>query len=314
MNVSRHRCHGFCALLAALLAAPLASQAAPMDDVLKQVDINRVQQHVQMLAGKIGVRCSNTPKDTTAAVYMADQFIKCGYPVSLTWVKLPDRRNINVYAELPGTNPKVVLMGGHLDTKALSPGANDDASGVAMTLELARAFKVSKAKPPYTLGFAGFTAEEIYVGMGSNDHHFGSRAMAANAAFRSRLYSMTSLDMVGVGTDINFKTNASNSWRTYLNDSARKMRLPAHVYSGVTGSDHEPFEALGTPACQIDWTPDDQYHTKNDTPSRMQAKPLRLTAELMIRAVFGLNPSGIVKPVQPPTPAKTLNPNRPPDD
>jgi hypothetical protein len=71
-----------------------------------------------------------------------------------------------VFAELPGTRPNRILIGGHLDslnlqvdpTEGPAPGANDDASGVAVTAELARI--LAGSTPKNTLNFIAFTGEE----------------------------------------------------------------------------------------------------------------------------------------------------------
>ncbi|MBC7804929.1 MAG: M20/M25/M40 family metallo-hydrolase [Akkermansiaceae bacterium] len=76
----------------------------------------------------------------------------------------------NVLATLPGTaSPeRVIVISGHydsrvtdvLDAKSVAPGANDDASGVAVVLEVARAMALSKVRFPATVIFAAVTGEE----------------------------------------------------------------------------------------------------------------------------------------------------------
>jgi Zn-dependent M28 family amino/carboxypeptidase len=76
----------------------------------------------------------------------------------------------NVVATLPGTaSPeRVIVISGHydsrvtdvMDAKSPAPGANDDASGVAVVLEVARAMALSKTRFPATVIFAAVTGEE----------------------------------------------------------------------------------------------------------------------------------------------------------
>jgi hypothetical protein len=81
-----------------------------------------------------------------------------------------DAKVANVVAMLHGTNnkqdPRMILVSGHLDSRnkdvmdatGASPGANDDASGVALVIELARI--LSQTEFPATLVFVAFTGEE----------------------------------------------------------------------------------------------------------------------------------------------------------
>jgi len=80
-----------------------------------------------------------------------------------------DAQVANVVAKLPGTNPndpRIIIVSGHLDSRnkdvmdatGSSPGANDDGSGVALVLELARI--LSQTELPATLVFVVFTGEE----------------------------------------------------------------------------------------------------------------------------------------------------------
>jgi len=75
----------------------------------------------------------------------------------------------NVIARLPGTNPndpRIIVVSGHLDSRnkdvmdaaGAAPGANDDASGVALVIELARI--LASTEFPATLLFVAFTGEE----------------------------------------------------------------------------------------------------------------------------------------------------------
>lgn len=80
-----------------------------------------------------------------------------------------DAQVANVVAKLPGTNPndpRIIIVSGHLDSRnkdvmdatGSSPGANDDGSGVALVLELARI--LSQTELPASLVFVAFTGEE----------------------------------------------------------------------------------------------------------------------------------------------------------
>ena len=69
------------------------------------------------------------------------------------------RPQVNVIAELPGSNDdNVVMAGAHLDSVPAGPGINDNGSGSAVLLEVAQ--QIAKLKPENTLRFAWWGAEE----------------------------------------------------------------------------------------------------------------------------------------------------------
>ena len=104
----------------------------------------------------------------------------------------------------PGTDlsKPYLLVGAHLDTVPQAPGAEDNASGIAVLLELARVYGPAggtRTRLPVVL--VAFGAEEPR-GDGDARHHYGSRAYVAAMprAQRTALRGMLSLDRVGVGT------------------------------------------------------------------------------------------------------------------
>ena len=68
--------------------------------------------------------------------------------------------SINVYGDIPGTGDGIVHVGAHLDTVILGTGADDDASGVAAALEIARLLSQRDEQPLSTVRFVLYGAEE----------------------------------------------------------------------------------------------------------------------------------------------------------
>jgi hypothetical protein len=66
----------------------------------------------------------------------------------------------NVWADLPGSGPGVLVVGGHLDSVAAGPGIQDNGSGAALVLELASAAQRMAWQPAVTVRFALWGAEE----------------------------------------------------------------------------------------------------------------------------------------------------------
>ncbi|MHB0937024.1 MAG: M28 family metallopeptidase [Armatimonadota bacterium] len=251
-----------------------------------RIETARMQAHIAKLAGEIGARRQGTKAELAAATYVQQQLTSYGYTVRTVPVPLPNGlQSTNVIAKLPGATEQVLLIGAHLDSVASSPGANDNASGVAVMLETARVLRASR--PRHTLLFVGFGAEE-HQRRGDRYHHFGSRALAKDAGLRKRQAGMVSLDMVGYGTKlyIDHQGWASSQRRDEIGGIARNMGLPTRVGRSKPQSDHEAFERQGIPAAYLHWERDPAYHRRTDTPAHIQPERLRQTAELMVRFVL----------------------------
>ena len=117
--------------------------------------------------------------------YIINELKKQGWESSLEQFS----RGINVFAEKPGTNPEAgaILLGAHYDTVLNSPGADDNATGVAVLLEIARLF--NSGETPRTLQLAFFDKEEAGL--------LGSRAFVNNTARLQNLRGVIVMDMVG---------------------------------------------------------------------------------------------------------------------
>ncbi|MCU0240897.1 MAG: M28 family metallopeptidase, partial [Vicinamibacteria bacterium] len=102
---------------------------------------------------------------------------------------------INVIAWLHASNPETVVIGAHHDTVPGSPGANDDASGVAVLIELARVM-AHEPQRPRTLAFVSFDGEESWAQMPQTT--VGSRAYLHHLdAGRRRIVAAIAIEMCG---------------------------------------------------------------------------------------------------------------------
>jgi len=95
-----------------------------------------------------------------AAQYIENSFQQMGYAVKSQEYTAHTQRVRNLIAVVPGSErpDEVIVVGAHYDTVDASPGADDNASGVAALLELARLLKDSH--PPRTIKFIAFVNEE----------------------------------------------------------------------------------------------------------------------------------------------------------
>ena len=232
---------------------------------------------VRKLAGEIGPREATSPAYRQAATWVEQQFAALGYdvqrqvlhvPSGVSWgVPVRAGRTWNVVAQPRGIKPgePYLLVGAHLDTVPQAPGAEDNASGIGVVLEVARLAAAAPTRQPVV--FVAFAGEEPRGG-GDNRHHYGSRAMVArmSAAERNALRGMVALDRVGVGQPVPVCDGGLGS-----SSVVRSVRRAAHATGVRTSdcgvnrlSDHWSFELAGLPAARIGGTPYAQYHSARD--------------------------------------------------
>lgn len=194
------------------------------------------------------------------------------FKVSVTGEQAGTARN--VLGMMRGSDPRlgteVVLFGAHHDhlgynaNEHLYAGANDNASGTAVVLELARALSETDWQPKRTVYFVTFGAEEMGL--------VGSRHMAEHLPFDStKIVMMVNLDMAGHG-DGGFGLAGGRrvgapyfAWRAVL-DSTRAAQLEEYRLGGGY-SDYAPFAERGIPALSS-WSRGDhhRYHDFEDLP------------------------------------------------
>ncbi len=267
---------------------------------------------MRVLATDIGGRSTRVPSGLArAAEYVEGQLRGAGYDVQRESFEANGVRCENLVAERRGTTRprELVVVGAHYDSFRDRPAANDNASGTAALLELARLYAAHPG--PRTVRFVAFTNEE--------PPHFQRDSMGslvhARRARRRRddIVAMMSLETIGYFDDtagsqhypfplslfypdrgdfIAFVTRVED--RALVHRAIRIFRehatLPsegAALSSSTTGvdfSDHWSFWQAGYPALMITDSAlfrDASYHTPRDTPEH-------LDYERMARVVRGL--------------------------
>ena len=233
---------------------------------------------VRLLASQIGPRLTTGPAFRKAGRVVARRFSDLGYdvrrqsfpvPAGDSWgVRVVAGRSFNVVATPPRFDEAEPhrILGAHLDTVAVAPGAEDNASGVAVTLEVARL--AAAEHPSLPTVFVAFGGEEPR-GAGDDMHHFGSRhyVRTMSTAQRDALAAMVSLDRVGVGSSVPVCTGSLSppKVQNQIIALARAERIAAHRCE-LTTSDHWSFEKAGFTVARLGSTPYPQYHSAADLP------------------------------------------------
>ncbi|MEH1840737.1 MAG: M28 family peptidase [Nostoc sp.] len=146
-----------------------------------QVSTNKLLTHIQ----KLNFQRYTTTERSLTRTYITTELTKLGWKFKLEKFS----EGVNIFAERVGTNKaaKAILVGAHYDTVALSPGADDNASGVAVVLEVARL--LGSRSTPRTLQLAFFDKEEAGL--------LGSQAFVSKTARLQNLSGAIIMDMVG---------------------------------------------------------------------------------------------------------------------
>ncbi|WP_243290164.1 M28 family peptidase [Bacillus sp. FJAT-47783] len=193
----------------------------------------------------------------------------------------------NVIATKKATHKKkdtnqMVIVGAHHDSVDGAPGANDDASGTAATLELAR---VMANMPTDTeLRFVTFGAEELGL-IGSYEYVDSLTEDEIN-----RTVGMFQMDMVGsrdAGDLVMFTVDGEKNIVTDLAASAGVRTGTPLTYGQEGRSDHVPFYYAGIPAALFIHSPvEPWYHSPEDTLDKISKEKLQETAEIVGASVY----------------------------
>ncbi len=275
--------------------------------------MRHLRAHVDALATRIGGRIATSGLEE-AGKYIEHELRSCGYSPRRQTFTTAGHTFANIEAEVSGVrNPdKILVIGAHYDTAGDLPGANDNASGVAATLELAR--RLRNAKPGQTVRWVFFTNEEPPY---FQTEAMGSYVYAKQCRKRlEKISAMLSLETIGFYTDkpgsqsypvgihpgypdrgnfLGFVADLRGAFllRTALKAFRDKGSLPAEglaaptFVAGIGWSDHWSFWQFGYKALMVTDTAPFRYpyyHTAQDTPDKLDYRRFAAAVE-GIRAV-----------------------------
>jgi hypothetical protein len=226
-----------------------------------------------------------------------------------------DVRTANVIGVVPGHDParstEAVVVAAHYDHLGRSggvvyPGADDNASGTAVVLELARAFATA-GRTPRTLVFALFSGEEMGL--------LGSRHYVQHPTVPiERTVAMINLDMVGRLGDRPLGVGGvatGGGLKTVVDDAGRQLGVPlADREAPGSGSDHAPFYGAGVPVLFFHTGSHPDYHRPTDTAEKIDADGLARVAAVAARVIEDV--AGRPRPTYAALPAPSPRPPGPP--
>ena len=153
---------------------------------------------VQTLAGQFGERnMQHYSQLMASAEFIEKSFSNAGLHPRRDTYELRNLACHNIETEIQGTSPQTVVVGAHYDSVIGSPGANDNGSGTAAVLALARRF--AKSQPSQTLRFVAFVNEEPPYFQTSQ---MGSFVYASRCKARGdQISAMISVETIGYFSD-----------------------------------------------------------------------------------------------------------------
>jgi len=278
-----------------------------------------IRKDVEHLATDIGERNLHLYTNLCAAAdYIQNSFEQVGYKAKRQDYDVSGKTCSNIEVEIAGKYKadEIVIIGAHYDTVYGSPGANDNGSGVAAMLALARDFHGKKISR--TLRFVAFVNEEPPNFMSGT---MGSLVYAKRChKNREKIFTMFSLETIGYYSDqpgsqrypfpvgffypstgnfITFVSNLSSRWlvENVVESFRRQVHFPSQggawpgIVPGIAWSDQWAFWRMGYPALMVTDTAPFRYpyyHTSQDTPDKIDYDKLCRVVVGLQRVIFEL--------------------------
>jgi len=288
----------------------------------QKISESELKKHISYLASdKLKGRGTSTPEERKAAEYIANHFKKYklqplgdntqkSYFYSFTFKKkknphdtstagMPESSGINVIGFLNNNAPKTIVIGAHYDHlglghdhNSLDPqpegkihnGADDNASGTAGVLELARYFSENSSFKAYNFVFIAFSGEELGL--------IGSKKWTENPTYPlDKIYFMINMDMIGRLNDstqklVIYGVGTSNQWVPLINHINETFHFQIKQdSSGIGPSDQTSFYLKDIPVLHFFTGQHSDYHKPSDDADKInykgEAKILEFIATLI---------------------------------
>lgn len=281
----------------------------------------RLERDVLYLSVNCHPRSNDFPRNQQKARdYLVSQLKKSVHDVSFQAFEVEGRTYWNVRAIVPGKSAEKIVIGAHYDSCGMTPGADDNASGVAGVLELAR--RLGGAKPHYTIEFVLYANEE--PPWFATEHMGSSRHVRLLKEEGNAIRAMICLEMIGyysnkkgsqsypiplmesiypdqgdfiaiVGnmSSVSLAKDVQKGVSSHI--STIRLNLPNAGGLGLDLSDHRNFWKAGMTAVMVtdtamlrNWN----YHESGDTPDSLNYAKMKQVVDGVHRSVLSL--AGIV--------------------
>jgi hypothetical protein len=272
------------ALVAAVTAgiAPLVPPGVDENPEPTAFSVARAHEHI------VAVARQPHPMGSAAIVevreYIASQLRGLGLDPEFQAVSAPDYYGgsnatlpvVNVIARIEGTAPTgSVALVAHFDTVPSTPGANDNASGVAVVLETARSL----------LAAGGLRNDVILLFTDGEEPapKYGSTAFVADHRWSDEIRFVINLEAIGTdGPSLLTEMNGPHRWildryvGSASHPAAFSFLTEITELIGGSNTDFAPFRDAGIPGVEFVYAQGSSiYHTAADTPDRVSSRSLQ---------------------------------------
>lgn len=301
-----------------MLAVPGVAHRGPLPALTpEERDLAaRLRRHVEVIAAAEH-NLDHYDELEKAALYIERALEGHGYPVSRQVFEARGRmvRNIDVVLEAPKLDPDVIVVGAHYDSAQGTPGANDNASGAAAVIELARLLADLKDSARKRIRLVLFVNEENpYYGTPEMGSLQFARLLHARG---ERVTAMISLETIGYYSDqpgsqtypkpfgavfadkgdfiafvgmLNSRPLVQEAMRSFRAHTAFPTigGVSPGFIPGIAWSDHWSFAQHGVPAVMVTDTAPfryPHYHRPTDTPDKIDYDKLARVVKGMERVI-----------------------------
>ena len=238
--------------------------------------VQDLEKDVKALAGEsFEGRETGTAGEEKAAKHIIAEMRRAGLQPVVQAFQGHGTTGRNVIATVAGTMNEAVVIGAHYDHlgtdgRKVFTGADDNASGTSVVIEMARRFSKKPAKR--TVILVAFSGEEMGL--------LGSKFYVNNAPAFEPAVAMINLDMVGRLREnlIVFGADTGDKFKEYLADSPVKI---AFNKDAIGPSDHTSFVLKGVPSVHLFTGAHPDYHKPGDTADKINYDGLKSVADVV---------------------------------
>lgn len=279
-------------------------------EFLEYVHMKRANEHIKYLSENIGVRVAGSKEEKKAADYIYNQFKSMGYNVNIQKFNhiLGKSRNIEAVKSPSGKDEndtdEIVYITAHYDSFEKSPGANDNASGIACMLEIANIIK--DLDIDREVRFVAFGSEELGL-FGSSNYIYNLKdkeieksigcfnidmvATAYNGIDEIRAYTVEGNN--NIVTDALYEARKEFNSEEYIVEENLYNDTWNRKIESLSQSDHYSFHEVDIPAALfINVNPSNgkvtepYMHTENDTTDNISLEKLERSINLIGKAIY----------------------------
>lgn len=283
--------------------APLVPASASSSSSPTAFSTERARVHVEAIATQ--PRPIGSAALGEARRYVVSQLADLGLDAQTQVVSAPDYYGqpgrsveiINVMARIPGTaSTNALAVVAHLDTDPATPGANDNASGVAVVLETAR-----------TLLAAGPWQNDVILLITDGEEpapRFGSTPFVQDHPWFDDIGVLINLEAIGTdGPSLLSELNGPESWivghyvESVSHPAAFSFLTQTTALLGGSNTDFAPFRDAGVPGMEFVYAHGSSiYHTADDDPTTLSMDTLYTHGDNTVRLVHHLADQDLADP------------------